>query len=85
MPAPQKLTSERWEALVNHRPDLALWLEHQRDATGAGSSLSPDARETLEERGFYAAGEEVLRVLSLITEAGELTVPPKALHVAGRD
>ena len=78
------MTPGRWETLTAYRPDLALWLQHQRDAAG-GADMDPDVRADLEERAFYAAGNELVSVLSQMTEAGELRNGPEALHVTGRD
>lgn len=81
---PEAMTPGRWETLTAHRPDLALWLQHQRDAAG-GSDMDPDVRADLEERAFHAAGNELVSVLSQMTEAGDLRNGTEALHVAGRD
>lgn len=35
MPTPQPLTPGRFETLTAHRPDLALWLQHQRGGDGS--------------------------------------------------
>lgn len=83
MPTPQPLTPGRFETLTAHRPDLALWLQHQRDAAG-GAEMDPDVRADLEERAFYAAGIELVSVLSHMTETGELRDGPDALHVEDR-
>lgn len=83
MPAPQEITAGRWEMLIAHRPDLALWLQYQRDAVG-GSEMAPELREELEERAFYASGDELLAVLSQMTKSGDLISGPESLHVKER-
>lgn len=86
---PTEVTPGRLQTLETHRPDLALWLEAQRAASGAGEftpKQRADFAETFAQDDYQwlESAEELRRALSAMTQDGGLPQGCDSIRPTGR-